>query len=112
VARDAGGRAARLVSAFFGLDDALPRKANLLCAGAAGQDGMPVILSHTIDERTLQKEDFIVITRAGAEHAPFCVTLAPAVGAGELRTVLLVGALGVAERTRQRCLTVNGMKEL
>jgi hypothetical protein len=96
VARDSRGDGARLVSAFFGLDDALPRKANLLCAGAAGQDGMPVILSHTIDERTLQKEDFLVVTRSGVEHTPFCVTLAPAVGAGELRTVLLVGALGSA----------------
>jgi len=85
-----------LVSAFFGLDDALPQRARLLCAGAAGRDGMPVILSRTIDSNTLQREDFLVITRSGAQNVPACVTLAPAVGAGEARTVLLVGELGSA----------------
>jgi len=91
----AAGRG-RLVSAFFGLDHALPMKANVMCLGAAGKDGMPVILSSTIDSRTLDKDDFLVLTRAGAERTPSCVTLAPAVGPGELRTVLLVGELGSA----------------
>jgi hypothetical protein len=95
-AKDSHERSASLLSAFFGLDNALPGKANFLCLGASGEDGMPVVLSHTIDERTLQKEDFLVVTKAGIEHTPSCVTLAPAVGAGELRTVLLVGELGSA----------------
>jgi len=46
----AAGRPARLISAFFGLDNALPRDATALCLGAAGLDGMPVIFSHTIDD--------------------------------------------------------------
>jgi hypothetical protein len=55
---------------------------------------MPEIFSHTIDESTLQKEDFVVVTKSGAQKTPVCVTLAPAVGAGELRTVLLIGEFG------------------
>jgi hypothetical protein len=55
---------------------------------------MPVVFSHTIDDSTLQKEDFVVTTKSGVQNTPFCVTLAPAVGAGELRTVLLIGEFG------------------
>jgi hypothetical protein len=93
-AEDAGGHRARLLTAFFGLDNALPIAANRLCLGASGRDGMPVVLSHTIDASTLDREDFRVITRSGAESTPFCVTLAPALDAGELRTVLLIGEFG------------------
>ncbi len=85
-----------LLSAFFGLDNALPSAANGLCRRAAGQDGMPVILSDVIDPDTLQQEDFAVITESGVTHTPSCVTLSPAVDAGELRTVLLIGELGDA----------------
>lgn len=38
-------QAPELLSAFFGLDQALPSRANLICSGAKGQDGMPVIFS-------------------------------------------------------------------
>jgi hypothetical protein len=58
---------------------------------------MPVVLSHTIDQETLENDDFVVITQSGARRTPDCVTLAPAIGAGELRTVLLVGELGSAD---------------
>ena len=87
---------ARLLSAFFGLDNRLPFGANRLCLGASGQDGMPVVLSHTIDPDTLQPEDFKVITSSGVESTPHCVTLRPALDAGELRTVLLIGEFGDA----------------
>ena len=44
--RDANGREAALLSAFFGIDNGLPRAANRgICRGAAGKDGMPVIFS-------------------------------------------------------------------
>lgn len=87
---------ARLLSAFFGLDNTLPFGANRLCLGASGKDGMPVVLSHTVDPETLQPEDFRVVTRSGTEHTPFCLTLRPARDAGELRTVLLIGEFGDA----------------
>lgn len=95
-AHAANDRDARPLSAFFGLDNALPLRANRLCLGAAGKDGMPVVLSHTVDPDSLQPEDFRVVTRSGTERTPICATLRPARDAGELRTVLLIGAFGDA----------------
>jgi len=48
----------QILSAYFGLDNALPTNAELLCTGAAGQDGMPIVMSHEIDQSTLQPDDF------------------------------------------------------
>ena len=64
-----------LLSAFFGLDNALPFRANRVCLGAWRKDGMPVIMSHTLNAETLQKEDFKVIRESGASTYPNCVTL-------------------------------------
>ncbi len=82
---DANNQPARILSAFFGLDNALPRGANILCPGAARQDRMPVLLSHTVDPDTLQPEDFRVFTRSGSERTPHCLTLRPASYTGERR---------------------------
>ena len=87
---------ARLLSAFFGLDDDLPFAANMLCFGASGEDGMPVVFSQTLDADTLQPEDFEVTSKSGEVHTPKCVTLRPAQDQGELRTVLLIGEFGDA----------------
>lgn len=83
-----------LLSAYFGLDNALPFTADGLCRGAAGQDGMPVIFSTEVDPDTVQADDFAVVTESGDVHTPACATLRPAVDPGELRTVLLVGEFG------------------
>ena len=96
VAQSANAEMARPLSAFFGLDNALPGMANLLCPGAAGQDGMPIVLSHTVDAETVQAEDFRIVTRSGSERTPICSTLRPANDPGELRTVLLIGEFGDA----------------
>ena len=93
---DANKQPARLLSAFFGLDNDLPFRANALCLGASGKDGMPVVLSHTIAPDTLQPEDFQIFTRSGDVRTPICVTLKPAQDPGELRTVLLIGEFGDA----------------
>jgi hypothetical protein len=93
---DANRSSARLLSAFFGLDNSLPFGANRLCPGAFGKDGMPVVFSHTIDPATLQSEDFQIVTQSGAVSAPLCVTLRPATDPGEGRTVLLIGEFGDA----------------
>jgi hypothetical protein len=96
--RDANGREAVLLSAFFGIDNGLPRAANRgICKGAAGKDGMPVIFSHEIDVETLQAGDFRVVAESGAVGEVLCVTPAPAADIGELRTILLVGEYGSAE---------------
>ena len=96
VAHAANDRDARPLSAFFGLDNSLPFGANRICLGASGKDGMPVVLSHTVDAETLQPEDFQIVTRAGTERTPICATLRPASDTGELRTVLLIGEFGDA----------------
>jgi len=86
-----------LLSAFFGLDNALPQAARGLCVRAPGRDGMPVIFSEEIDADTLQPSDFAVTTMSGVVSTPLCVTLRPAIDPGELRTVLLIGEFGSAE---------------
>jgi hypothetical protein len=92
---DAGGRAAGLVSAFYGLDDGLPRMFGMVaCRGAGGMDGMPVIFSHEVDIRTLEPGDFRVTTASGEVGEVVCLTLAPADDPGELRSALLIGQYG------------------
>jgi len=95
--REDNGRSAEILSAFFGLDNSFPPWSNLICRGAAGADGMPVIFSHEVDFETLQPGDFRVTTASGAIGEIYCVTLAPAMDPGELRTVLLVGEFGSAD---------------
>ncbi|MEO1639483.1 MAG: hypothetical protein AAFU41_09595 [Pseudomonadota bacterium] len=96
--RESGGQSASLLSAFFGLDNGLPRLASrAICSGAFGMDGMPVIFSTEIDHTTMQAGDFRVTTASGAVGQMQCVTLLPATDDGELRTVLLVGEFGTAE---------------
>ena len=85
-----------LVSAFFGLDNAVPFTANLLCPGAQGMDGMPVNFRFPIDSSTLSASDFEVVDSLGNIHIPMCAVLAPANEDGENRTVLLFGEFGTA----------------
>lgn len=94
--RERPGQTADLLSAFFGLDNALPLLSRLICRGAPGKDGMPVVFSAEIDHTTMQAGDFRVTTASGATGRMQCVTLLPATDAGELRTVLLVGEFGDA----------------
>lgn len=96
--REANSRSAELLSAFFGLDDNLPRTANVgICEGAGGADGMPVIFSTEIDPDTMQAGDFQITTASGKIGSLACATLNPAINEGELRTVLLTGDYGSAD---------------
>lgn len=83
-----------LLSAFFGLDNALPMVAHRICLGGAGKDGMPVITSAQVDHKSLQAGDFRVVRASGAEGSVDCASLLPATDAGELRTILLIGEFG------------------
>jgi hypothetical protein len=87
---------AELLTAFFGLDDALPMLAAGICREAPGRDGMPLVFRRAIDATSLDAADFEVETRSGARARPLCVTLAPANEMDELRTVLLIGDLASA----------------
>lgn len=95
----ADGRDAALISAFFGLDNALPKRTTdkVACKGGGGADGMPVIFSHEVDIKTLEPGDFRVTTQSGAIGEITCLTLAPADDPGELRTALLTGNYGSQE---------------
>lgn len=97
------GRPAQLISAFFGLDDAIPNlMKHLIGPEAPGHDGMPVIFSHEIDFDSLQAGDFKVISESGRTVVPLYATLAPADDLGEHRTVLLVGPIGSVEDQPKR----------
>jgi len=96
--KHADGRNAALISAFFGLDNALPKRPTdrVACKGGGGGDGMPVIFSHEVDIKTLEPGDFKITTASGATNPVTCLTLAPADDPGELRTALLAGFFGSA----------------
>ena len=101
----------RLLSAFFGLDGAMPETARGLCWGAPGQDGMPVTLSRRVvagRRGAVSAEAFVVTTRSGARKTPRCATTAPANGPGEGHTVLLIGELGDARRDPPVRVDVTG----
>lgn len=84
-----------LVSAFFGLDNALPSL--FLCnQQAVLLDGMPVNFKFPLDASSLSKTDFEVLDSLGNIHTPICVSMAPANENGENRTVLLLGEFGTA----------------
>ena len=84
-----------IVSAFFGLDNALPSL--LLCNQQAGLiDGMPVNFKFPLDASSLSETDFEVLDSQGNIHTPICVSMAPANENGENRTVLLLGEFGTA----------------
>ena len=89
-------RKAKVLSAFFGLDNALPNTAIGISPRAPGKDGMPVVFSHELEPSTLDATDFRVKTKNGKTYKVDVVTLKPSVEAFELRTVLLVGEYGDA----------------
>lgn len=87
-------REAKVLTAFFGLDNALPIGAIGLSWNAPGKDGMPVVFSHELNPTTLDASDFKIKTAKGKLLEVDVVTLRPAVEAFELRTVLLIGEFG------------------
>lgn len=87
-------REAHLLTAFFGLDNALPWGAIGLSWSAPGKDGMPVVFSQEVDPKTLDVSDFEITTYKGNKYFPSDITLLPANEEFELRTVLLIGNYG------------------
>lgn len=108
--RDPSDDSVAILSAFFGLDDALPRLSDrAICEGAAGMDGMPIVLSHEIDIDTMQAGDFRVVTHSGTIGDITCVTPAPADDPGEARTILIVGQYGSASDEPARVEVVGNV---
>jgi hypothetical protein len=84
-----------LLSAFYGLDDAIPFFASYRICGEFGhQDGMPAIFSEELDVTTVQAGDFRVTLADGQQVLVDCATPAPAEDPGEFRTILLIGDFG------------------
>jgi hypothetical protein len=80
---------ARIVSAFFGLDN------GLTSLRFKGLDGMPVTFSRRVaTPGALEPEFFTVITRSGNRLHPEYTTTRPAKDASKRHTVLLIGEFG------------------
>lgn len=87
-------REVKILTVFFGLDNALNRLSRVLYENAPGQDGMPVVFSHELDPSTIDASDFEVTTKNGEVFQIEAVTLLPAEEEFELRTLLLIGEYG------------------
>lgn len=101
-------RPARMLSSFFGLDNALPPNSVVLWLQAPGKDGMPVVFTHEIDPSTLSANVFRITTRNDSTFTPAFVTLSPANEEFELRTVLLIGEYGNAPQNPPLSLQIVG----
>ena len=86
-------REARVLTAFFGLDD-MPIQGIPLYWKVLGKNGMPLVFSQEIDPESLDNTDFEVTTANGSTYEVEFVTLKPANEEFELRTVLFIGEYG------------------
>jgi ketosteroid isomerase-like protein len=87
-------RELKIRTAFFGLDNGLTRRANVIYRKAYGKDGMPLVFSHELEPRTIDGADFEVTTKQGKVFQVEAASLLPANEEFELRTVLLIGEYG------------------
>lgn len=103
---------ARILVAYYGLDQ-LPVQVIAACGpNAVGQDGMPVTFSVRLDGDTVSPDMFEVETAAGERVRPVCATLQPAVEPLELRTVLLAGPFGTPDAQPRSVEVVGAMRDL
>lgn len=97
----------RIASAFFGLDNAMPGIARLICFQAPGKDGMPVTFSRRITGN-IDPSAFTVHTVNGEIRRPICATLRPAHAAAKRHTVLLIGEFGNSNANAPASVEVTG----
>lgn len=97
----------RIASAFFGLDNALPQVARLICFSAPGKDGIPVTFSRRIGG-TIDPAVFAVYTKSGGIRRPVCATTKPASAQAKRHTVLLIGELGDAANDPPESVEITG----
>lgn len=101
-------RELKILTAFFGLDNGLTRRANIIYSKAYGKDGMPLVFSHELDPKSIQGADFEVTTKNGAVHIVEAASLQPANEEFELRTVLLIGEYGSYPNNQPASVKVIG----
>ncbi len=101
-------RKATLLSAFFGLDNAMPQKSMGIWSKAPGKDGMPLVFSHEIDPATLNPNVFQITTQKGEKLNVAFATFKPAIEEFELRTILLIGEFGNAPANEPKIVEIIG----
>ena len=101
-------REAKVLTAFFGLDNDLPWTSIGISWKAPNKDGMPLVFSQEIDPNTLDLLDFLIISSNGTKYIPDVATLAPANEQFELRTVLLIGNYGDYPNNEPMQLEITG----
>jgi hypothetical protein len=101
-------RPAKLLSAFFGLDNAMPLISMGIWMEAPGKDGMPLVFSHEIDPETLKSTHFQITTTQGDTLLVDFASFQPAIEEFELRTVLLIGEFGNAPGNEPAEVSVIG----
>jgi len=101
-------RKALIISAFFGLDNALPQKSMGIWSKAPGKDGMPLVFSHEIDPATLSQNVFSITTQKGDKLNVAFATFKPAIEEFELRTILLIGEFGNAQDNEPKEIEIIG----
>lgn len=87
-------RDAKILTAFFGLDNSLPKLSRFLYKHAPGKDGMPVVFSHELDPTSVDTSDFEVVTKNGSIFKIEAISFVPAEEEFELRSLLLIGEYG------------------
>ncbi len=87
-------REAKILTAFFGLDNGLTQRARAIYSKAPGKDGLPLVFSLELDPKSLDAEDFAITTQNGMVFKVEAASLLPANEEFELRTVLLIGEYG------------------
>ncbi len=101
-------REAKILSAFFGLDNDMPLRSAGIWRNAPGKDGMPLVFSHEINPATLDISDIQISMQNGNKIFPSFVTFKPAIEEFELRTVLLIGEFGNAPENEPILVEIVG----
>ena len=99
---------ARLVSAFFGLDNALPTGINLVCPGGGGEDGMPVTFSRRV-VGAIEPTSFTVRTKSGA--LLHCQAAGAPSGGTSYAAFSLLGVALFMTRRRQRAVRLMAHRD-
>ena len=97
-----------MLSAFFGLDNAMPQKSIGIWSKAPGKDGMPLVFSHEIDPATLSPNLFQITTQKGEKLTVPFTSFKPAIEEFELRTILLIGEFGNAPDNEPKEVEIIG----
>ncbi|MEM6929886.1 MAG: hypothetical protein AAF602_23315 [Myxococcota bacterium] len=112
VTGDAPSSSARILSAYYGLDQLPPRVARICGLAGVRRDGMPVTFSVKLRADSIAPEDFAVTTAEGASVTPVCATLAPADEPLENRTILLAGTFGTPETPPTGVEVVGSLRDV